>query len=704
MDFIGVSNLFSTNNVKSTFNINRFSCNPIAFNGIKNDSFEHSCADYEKNKERVKRSVDLEIQEYYSKIASENKNIKKIDETKEKLYFIAGSNHFSALARPIVDKYYESLDDNRQELKKLEETSKKLQELLTLKSVLSDENNFDKLANIIIEYRPEYLEKFAKNHPSDSQLLKIATGISKDIDKKIALRIYGFKTLKTLLTRQINDCTRKYCENNAIDLTDKDINRFAVCYVDNLESSFDSFKEGIELAYQNDYTPFQSKINIYNLYIRSLKKVFENYLEVLKNSPYKAPGFDPSLSKDEKIEALRCDKDNFRYFGDSEVLDSFSQFEKYGILEEFECIPYLYDLNIGQNKKAIDFILANNGVIATKSQLFSKYHLPAEYIESLPLKTETFARNNRNVKNKEITFVDMSDDETRRVVEQEMQKMERITPKESKYCYGDFFAQEQEEIPAVRLEKMGFGNLNLLYKLVKKGELKGRLEKVQTPEGEKTAVYVDLKDYKTPEILNKIRANTPVSNLSQFAKELGLTQKQLLQYALDGEVDVISRYLFKSDSTTRYFDKRTPKNKAFIERILFENEVKKQLEKEQTEFKKQRKIERMDALSKFQSFKMSLVWHFCPKTREVASNMAKSDGYLCSLLVKDAQKEEELTKNEEIKVNSYRKQLWSTVGSDELKEGFKKANEILNLYSSEGIDTIEDEEIRAIFKQYGYCD
>ena len=121
-----------------------------------------------------------------------------------------------------------------------------------------------------------------------------------------------------------------------------------------------------------------------------------------------------------------------------------------------------------------------------------------------------------------------------------MQKMERITPKESKYCYGDFFAQEQEEIPAVRLEKMGFGNLNLLYKLVKKGELKGRLEKVQTPEGEKTAVYVDLKDYKTPEILNKIRANTPVSNLSQFAKELGLTQKQLLQYALDGEVDFLS--------------------------------------------------------------------------------------------------------------------------------------------------------------------
>ena len=72
MDFIGVSNLFSLNNTKTNFNINKFSNNPIAFRGCKSDSFEHSCSDYEKNKERVKRSVDIEIQEYYSKIASEN--------------------------------------------------------------------------------------------------------------------------------------------------------------------------------------------------------------------------------------------------------------------------------------------------------------------------------------------------------------------------------------------------------------------------------------------------------------------------------------------------------------------------------------------------------------------------------------------------------------------------------------------------------
>ena len=704
MDFIGVSNLFSLNNTKTNFNINKFSNNPIAFRGCESDSFEHSCSDYEKNKERVKRSVDLEIQEYYSKIASENKNIKKIDETKEKLYFIAGNSDFSALAKPFIDKYYESLEYNRQELKKLEETSKELQEFLTLKSVLSDENHFDKLTKIIIEYRPKYLEKFAKKRPSYSQLLRIATSISKNIDEEIWLKKKNeFRNLNSLLKRQINECTRKYCENNAIDLTDKDINRFAACYVDALESGFDSFKEGIEHAYRNDYTPFNSNINMYNFYIRSLKKDFENYLEVLKKSPYKAPWFDPSLSKDEKIEALRCDEDNFGYFQDSEFSDSFSRFKKCGILEEFEHIPYLYDLNIEQNKRAIDYILANNGVITTRSELFSKYHLPVGYFESLPIKTEAFICWNYE-KVRSSTFVDMSDDKTRRIVEQEMQKLERITPKESKYCYGGFFTQDQEEIPAARLEKMGFGNLNLLYKLVKNGELKGRLEKTQTPEAEKIAVYVNLQDCKTPKILNKIRDNTPVSNFSQFAKELGLTQKQLFQYALDGEVDVIGRYLFKIDSTTRYFDKRTPKNKAFIERILFENKLKEQLKKEQIESDKQRKIERMDALSKFQSFKMSLVWHFCPKTREIASNMAKSDGYLCSLLVKDAQKEEELTKKEEAKVNSYRKQLWNTVGSDELKEGFKKANEILNLYSSKGIDAIEDDEIRTIFKQYGYCD
>ena len=99
---------------------------------------------------------------------------------------------------------------------------------------------------------------------------------------------------------------------------------------------------------------------------------------------------------------------------------------------------------------------------------------------------------------------------------------------------------------------------------------------------------------------------------------------------------------------------------------------------------------------------MSLVWHFCPKTRSIGSDLARKDGYLCSLLAKDSSEEESLTRKEQIKVDSYRKEMWLRSGTEELKEGFKQANEVLKQVKEGGLATVEDAEIRKIFENYGF--
>ena len=96
---------------------------------------------------------------------------------------------------------------------------------------------------------------------------------------------------------------------------------------------------------------------------------------------------------------------------------------------------------------------------------------------------------------------------------------------------------------------------------------------------------------------------------------------------------------------------------------------------------------------------MALAWNYCPKTRQVASNLAQDDQYLRILLEKD-NNGEELTTKEQIKVNSYRKQMWQQAGSDEFKAALLRANEILTAYFESGIDSVNDDSAKEILKNY----
>ena len=55
-------------------------------------------------------------------------------------------------------------------------------------------------------------------------------------------------------------------------------------------------------------------------------------------------------------------------------------------------------------------------------------------------------------------------------------------------------------------------------------------------------------------------------------------------------------------------------------------------------------------------------------------------------------------------MKSYRKEMWLRSGTEELKEGFKQADEVLARFKQYGLSAIEDEEIRKIFEDHGYIE
>ncbi len=88
---------------------------------------------------------------------------------------------------------------------------------------------------------------------------------------------------------------------------------------------------------------------------------------------------------------------------------------------------------------------------------------------------------------------------------------------------------------------------------------------------------------------------------------------------------------------------------------MFENHCRRASSKKKKEERHQAQIERLQGLNKENSLRMKLARSMCTNTREIASNLAKQDGYLCKLLIKEDDNEEVLTPKEKIKVNSYRK-------------------------------------------------
>ena len=68
---------------------------------------------------------------------------------------------------------------------------------------------------------------------------------------------------------------------------------------------------------------------------------------------------------------------------------------------------------------------------------------------------------------------------------------------------------------------------------------------------------------------------------------------------------------------------------------------------------------------------------------------------------KEAEDKDSLTREEEAKINAYRKELWISAGNEELKQAHQKANQIMKTFKEHGLAGVDDEFL-PIFAKYGF--
>lgn len=149
-------------------------------------------------------------------------------------------------------------------------------------------------------------------------------------------------------------------------------------------------------------------------------------------------------------------------------------------------------------------------------------------------------------------------------------------------------------------------------------------------------------------------------------------------------------------------------------------EINDQLDLAARQRKEQERLRKLEIIAKKQerrrnlSLRNAIAWVYCPNTLQVKKENA--DEYINSifdkykelgqireeLLAQDITPEEakarikalNLSKQDEISVLAYHKKCWEIAGTQEWTEALHKAKEIMEIYKTQGITAIEDEEVR----------
>ena len=357
---------------------------------------------------------------------------------------------------------------------------------------------------------------------------------------------------------------------------------------------------------------------------------------------------------------------------------------------DVEQLPFVFEKYDTEDKDAkINFTFINpnnklNNLIINGGQKFKQYlsQMPFEYDE----KPWGMVLDLESPKNQQL-----------------FKNIHPLYPEKSDYAYGQLCADKSEttEIPVEHLEKLGFSKANILIDLINNGRLDGKKD-----ENGNYSVAIDTRNHigknKNLDVLQMLRKQNPqVKTFTEVSKALGIKRDRLEYAIFSGEVDIIDEYINVADREIRYINIATPKNQEFIRKVKFEQELEKQIKENQREARRQARIEHKDLTSRKQGVRMALVWEFMPNTKAIGSMLAKKDGYVAKLLAKEDDPNETLTNLEEAKINSYRKEMWTLAGTDELKEAYKKAGKIMKAFSENGLSAV-DEEYLPIFERYGF--
>lgn len=343
------------------------------------------------------------------------------------------------------------------------------------------------------------------------------------------------------------------------------------------------------------------------------------------------------------------------------------------------------------NAEFFDTLISRKNDFYTPERLINEYNVPEGRLKSQIEKGELRSYGYKGALPSGIGYLSALIDTKDELNVKKLEEYDKLYPKASLYLRSD-------KVPANLLQKTGFANVNTVKRLIAEGHIKGNIERIETKEGTKTRTTVDITSNDTKNALFYLRANNPdtISD-SALIRNSSATRAVVDEAILNGELEIVPEYLFVEDFSKRFFDRRNPKNAEFIDKLLFEAKIKEELQPKKAASRK--KDRDYSGVNKYQSLRMALAWNYCPKTRQVASNLAQDDQYLRILLEKD-NNGEELTTKEQIKVNSYRKQMWQQAGSDEFKAALLRANEILTAYFESGIDSVNDDSAKEILKNY----
>ncbi len=676
--------------------ISKFSTNPINFKGgDETDSLKlqpltpEAEAQYQEQKvkteEKIKQYED-DISRYKNRILI---NEKEIDFYKDII------NPDKPYCNQLIN-----LIRNRKAFE--EEYQAKIQELhdvITYKAFMNPKWR-ENIIGVLKKYNPDYQNSQDLKDTSRKFLTdlvnKTRNNIEADFTCKNKLAIEAFKkNCSEILTPYFVDNDKKTSNvNTLINNVSKTLletkNIYSVNYlIEDTEAEIKSKTKSIE--------------NVNSL-ISKQKEALLTYRKYLLTNPKIAPYYKPFQNQEqtckELIDSGACIKSKDlvdKYFTGTHLC----QLVDMGLIKVLPYTVYssLVDLTDETSVQTIQILKEKKGRLRTLPQIRKEYKLPESYIIQANLPSIDFVSRNQDL-NKTLTFFEIND-ESKKALEQQQIRYQRTkqVPLDNYYCSEGKQPQERY-ISATLLKKLGFFPAVGLVKLVKDGKLQGHTKQVETNQGTITNAYIDLT---APGNIQKLLAlrdrNKTTLSLSEFAKAAGISQKNLMENIKDGNVEIIKHIIFAVDKNNIYIDLNVEKNRQF----LFEKEVEQQLRNERNQQQRKanetERINNLDPRARYASLRMKLVWYFCPTTRQIASQKASKDGYLCKLLEKE-DNDEELSMRERIKINSYRKNVWLTAGVDEFKEGYKKADEILALYNKSGIRAIEDENIRKIIRLY----
>ena len=301
-------------------------------------------------------------------------------------------------------------------------------------------------------------------------------------------------------------------------------------------------------------------------------------------------------------------------------------------------------------------------------------------------------------RNKFVNYIDINNPKNRKLLE----TIQDLYPKKSQYCIDrQNNKSKKAQIPVSHLAELGYSSVKSLVDLIESGKLSGFKD-------ENGRYFVSLnidiqgKADKNLTVLNMLRENNPnIKRFNDFAKALNVEHSALNQAIFNGEVDIIGEYINPADREIRYINIGNSKNQEFIRKIRFEQAIKATLSNLQRAEQQEAKNVKLDYKQRLAGVRMALVWEFMPNTKIIASKLAKSYGHISKLLAKSDEPNEKLTSSEEVVLAKYRKELWLQAGTQELREAYRKAADIMNIFKEQGLSAV-DSEYLPIFEKYGF--